>query len=239
MKPVSTILTLLILVLPVLVILTLFTVIIYVYRTSFEASAILSSLSAFLSVILVNLLVWERLRDSLSKKLEYLHKNLLFKLYTIFGSFNLVYFSQDEIKTIRHDLESYGKFMGISLYPRDLLKEIDKLLSLDSEFRRRIDILGKLAEELIGKDNVHKDLLWKSLGIKQGSVSQYNPQERQTHEEKIEIIKKEKPQLIEEMIHYNEKMIKITKKLSTKLENFLKTNNLRLEREERAYPLYR
>ena len=238
MKPVSTLLTLLILVLPVVVIFTPFTVIIYVYRTSFDASAILSSLSAFLSVILVNLLVWERLRESLTKRLEYLHKNMLFKLYSIFGSFNSIYFWQDEIKRIRNDLERYGKFMGISLYPRDLLKEIDKLLSLYSKFRKRIDILGKLAEELIGKHNVHKDLLWKLLGIRQDSVSQYNPQERQMHEEKVEIIKKEKPQLIEETKHYDEKMIEITKRLSNTLENFLKTNNLRLE-EERTYSPYR
>jgi hypothetical protein len=238
MKPISTILTLLILVLPVLVILTLFAVIIYVYRTSFEASAILSSLSASLSVILVNLLVWERLRDSLSKKLEYLHKNLLFKLYSIFGSSDLIYFQQDDIKSIRDDLERYGKFMGISLYPRNLLKEIDKLLSFHSEFRKRTEMVIKLAQEVIGESDLNRRLFWGLIGIRQDDASARNPQERQMYEEKVEIIKKERPQLIEEMIHYDEKMVEITKRLLNKLENFLKTNNLRLE-EERTYPLYR
>jgi len=156
---------------------------------------------------------------------------MFFKLYSIFGSFNLIYFSQDEIKRIRNDLERYGKFMGISLYPRDLLKEIDKLSSLDSKFRKRIDILGELAEERIGKDSLHKDLLWKLLGIRHGHVSQYNPENTQMHEEKVEIIKKEKQQLIEETKHYDKEMIEITKRLSKKLENFLITNNLRLEEE--------
>lgn len=233
MISVSTKMTLLVLILPTSFLVILDAIIYYFHNT------ITIEISELLTAILVFLLVWERLRESLTKRLEYLHKNLLFKLYTIFGSFSLVYFSQDEIKTKRHDLERYGKFMGISLYPRDLLKEIDKLSSSDSEFRKRIDILGELAEERIGKHNVHKDLLWKLLGIGHGTVSQYNPQEKQVHKEIAEIIKKEKPQLIEKTKQYDKEMIERTKRLLAKLENFLKTNNLRLEREERSYPLYR
>jgi len=96
----------------------------------------------------------------------------------------------------------------------------------------------KLAQEVIGESNLNRRLFWGLIGIRQDDASTRNPQERQMYEEKVEIIKKEKPQLIEEMIHYNEKMIEITKRLLNKLENFLKTNNLRLE-EERTYPLYR
>jgi len=236
MISVSTKMTLALLILPISFLVISDAIIYYFHNT------LTIEISELLTAILVFLLVWERLRESLTKRLEYLHKNMFFKLYSIFGSSDLIYFQQDEIKRIRNDLERYGKFMGISLYPRDLLKEIDKLLSLYSKFRKRIDILGELAEELIGKNNVHKELLWKFLGIRQDSrvraVSTYNPQEIQLHEEKVEIIKKEKPQLIEETKQYDEKMIEITKRLSNKLENFLKTNNLRLE-EERTYSPYR
>ena len=77
MMPISTKLTLLVLVLPISVLLLLDLVIFYYYKTSIEVTALLSA-------ILVFLLVWERLKDSLSKRMEYLHKNVLFKLYSGF-----------------------------------------------------------------------------------------------------------------------------------------------------------
>jgi len=206
-------------------------VILYHYKTNIEISALLSA-------ILVNLLVWERLRDSLSKKLEYLHKNLLFKLYTDFQSGDMLYFSKDEVKRIRSDLERYGRFMGIPMYPRNLLKSTDKLLSLHGEFYRRTQIIHKLGLELIGEIKFRRDLFWKLIGLKQSYVPTYTPQNVQIHEEKVKVIKKEQTQLIEEIIDYEEKTRKMRKALFGKLEDFLKSNNLRLEPEP-VYSPYR
>jgi len=69
MMPISTKLTLLMLALPVSSIVSMFIVGFYFYRESLDASTFFTAISSLLSAILVNLLVWERLRDSLFKKL--------------------------------------------------------------------------------------------------------------------------------------------------------------------------
>ncbi len=76
MMALSTKLTLLILLLPIGIIAILDVVAYYVHGTLIiEASNVLSS-------ILVFLLVWERLRDSLSEKLEYLNENVFLDLFS-------------------------------------------------------------------------------------------------------------------------------------------------------------
>lgn len=104
MISVSTKLTLLVLALPISILFFLDIAIIQYYKTSIEVSA-------FLSAILVFLLVWERLRDSLSKKLEYFHDNYLFELYQAFQR-DLVYFWSGDIKKINPVSEKIWEIYG-------------------------------------------------------------------------------------------------------------------------------
>ena len=227
MISVSTKCTLLVLVLPIGVLLFLTSLIFYIYGVD---------VFPFISVIWLLfipsiLAVWGKIRDSVSKKLEYLHKNLLFKLYTAFRYDEDIYFGKDEIKRIRSDLGMYGRFVVIPLYPRGLLKRIDGFLSLHGEFYGKLQKINELAEQLIGSSALSRDLLWHFIGLKQERLDTHNPKVVQLHEENCQLIMKEQAQLVDEMKGFLEETKKMRKQIFEKLEDFLKSNNLRLEPE--------
>jgi len=230
MMPISTKLTLMVLVLPVFSMVFVFVVGFYFYRASFDASAFSTAVSSLLSALLVILLVWERLRDSLFKKLEYLHKNFLFKLLSDFRRGNL-FWTQDEIKRLRVDLEKYGKFMNLSLYPNGLLKRVDEFLSLHAEFYRRLKEIEGFAEKQYGKAQLHRDLIWDYVGLKPDYVSDYTAEVKEQYKETVQNIVNEHPQLVSETKDFLEKIKSLEKQIFDKLEDFLKSNNLRLEEE--------
>ena len=228
MISVNTKLTLLVLASPIGVLLLLDLVIFYYYKTSIEVSALLSA-------ILVFLLVWERLRNSLSHKLEYLHKNLLFKLYSAFRHGEDIYFRKDEVKNLRLDLGRYGKFMGISLYPRNLLKQIEEFLIHHTEFYGSLQKLDELVEEY--GLSPERALLYHFIGIKPlGGLGSFNPALVKAYQKRMPTVLKEQSQLIEEVKGLLEKTEKMRKQIFDKLEDFLKSNNLRLELEPVHYP---
>ncbi|MDH5449225.1 MAG: hypothetical protein OEX01_09540 [Candidatus Bathyarchaeota archaeon] len=232
MKPVSTILTLRILLLPILSIVIVSVLVIYVYRTSFDASAILDFVSALVSMILVNLLVWERLRDSLSKKLEYIHENFLDKLNERFQR-DIFHFWREGIDGMKSDLERYGRFMGISLYPKALLKQIETFLIIYKKYdSKREEIIN------IGKKDLESQFdqyLWfYLLGLRDLKESYLRPMRDRTsffklHEEKASIVKKKQAELIAEIKNHSEECEKIQVEILAKLEDFLLTNHLSLE----------
>ena len=228
MMPISTKLTLLMLALPITALLLLDLAIFYYYKTSIEASALLSA-------ILVFLLVWERLRDSASKKLEYVHKILLLKLFSLFRYEADAYLSVDEIERIRSGLGTYGKFMGIPLYPRGLLKRVDKFLVSYGEFYRRLQKVYDIARKLMSQSDFSTDLTYHFIGLRQVDLTHYNPELVKVHEEKCQLIAKEQPRLIDETKRFLEDAEKMRKQIFEKLEDFLKSNNLRLE-EPSYYP---
>ena len=231
MISVNTKLTLLVLALPISVLLLLDLVIFYYYKTSIEVSALLSA-------ILVFLLVWERLRDSLSKKLEYLHKNYLFKLYQALKP-SILQIWQNEVKRIRPDLESYGRFMGISLYPRDLLKKIDRFLISYDKLSNELDEIDLIGEKSFTPFD--RELWHHLLGIKHLTEAGLQPYTRlpvfKLYADKTRKVGKEQAELIEEIKKLLEEGEKMRIEIFERLEDFLKSNNLRLE-EEPSY-LYR
>ena len=225
---VNTKLTLLVLALPVGVLLLLNLAIFYYYKTSIEASALLSA-------ILVFLLVWERLRDSVSKKMEYLHKNVLFKLYYGFRYDHDLFYSKDEIKRIRTDLKRYGRFIVISLYPMKLLERIDEFLFLHDTFYGKLQEISELAEKKLGKP-LSKMSLLHYLGFEPVSCSDLGPEREKEHIEMAKILLKEQSKLVNETKSIHENLKKIRKQIYEKIEDFLKSNNLRLEEEPSSYP---
>jgi hypothetical protein len=231
--PVSTKLNLLILVLPISSIVLVFLVGFYFYRSSFNASAFATAVSSLTSAILVILLVWERLRDSLSKKFEYIHKNFLFKLFSKLPYPDL-FWSQgiEEIRTLRSNLERYANFLGLKLYPKNLIDDINKFLALHYQFFKRYEEIEKLAMKEIGKGNVnlHRDLLQHYLGFER-AYSSINPAIEKIFKETAEAITKENPQKLTEAKEYLQKTTESIAPIYTELEDFLKSNNLRLEQE--------
>lgn len=220
MIPVSTKLTLTVLVFPIISIVSVFVAGFYFYRASFDASAFSTAVSSLLSALLVILLVWERLRDSLFKKLEYLHKNFLFKPYSYFGGLNL-FGTQDETKMLRSDLEKYGKFMAFQLYPRNFLNKIDEFLSLHSEFYKRYQEIEELAKKQIeGPANLNRELLQYYIGLTD-YPSGYTTEAHERYKGIVQTITKENPKLVSEAKGFIEKTRKSEKQIHRQLEDFL------------------
>jgi hypothetical protein len=114
-----------VLVLPSIFMVSVFGVGFYLYRNSLDALTFSTAVSSLTSSIVVLLLVWERLRDSLLKKLGYMQRNILSGLSKEFTPSENVFRKKTETKRLRVDLEKYGKFIHFSLYPRGLLLKID------------------------------------------------------------------------------------------------------------------
>jgi uncharacterized membrane protein YobD (UPF0266 family) len=235
MMPISTKLNLLILALPISSIVFVFLVGFYFYRGSLDASAFATAVSSLTSAILVILLVWERLRDSLSKKLEYVHKNFLFKLYSKFPYLNL-FWSQDDVYQIKLDMDRYAKFLGLKLYSQNLMKSIEGFLASHKEFFKKYEEIEKLAMNLMeikNPANLYRDLLQYHMGL-----ASYHPSYDLSVEENYigtsQTITKENPQLVAETKAYLQKTEESATQIFHELQDFLKSNNLRLEQESAA-----
>ena len=189
--------------------------------------------SASIATIVVLLLVWERLRNSLLGKLDYLHDNYFFELYQTLRQ-DIFHLWINIIESANQDLKKYGKFIGISLYPRGMLKNIDKFLISYEKFNNRlmkIDDIGKkccekqfdkhLWHHLLGIHIVERTYLQGYLGTEKFKL----------HEDKADTVGKEHAKLIEETKNLIEEGERMRKGIFENLEHFFKSNNLRLEAE--------
>lgn len=189
MMAISTKLTLLVLLLPIGIIAILDVVAYYVYGTLIiEASNVLSS-------ILVFLLVWERLRDSLSKKLEYLDDNVFLDLFSKLQN-NLLY-PQDDIKRARDDLKRHARFMTIALFPPKTLKKLDEFLLLHETFYGKLQQLLEIGNKKLGGKEVSRWYLLHYLDFEIYSL-QPSPEEEKTYIELAKSTEEEHHSLIEE-----------------------------------------
>lgn len=223
MIPISTKLTLLVLVLPISIVAMLDIITYYVYGTLIiEASNLLSS-------ILVFLLVWERLRDSLSKKMDYLEDNIFLDLHSLFRhDYDLWYDKEKEIKPLRTDLRRYGKFLIIRLFPTKLLEKIDDFLLLYKKFLGNVEqILGIVKQNLPSID-YDKLALFHHLGF---DVWYSKPSEEKEKEIATIAESIEKDQLVSETKALYDKVKRMREQIYEELEDFLKHNNLKLEKE--------
>lgn len=220
MMALSTKLTLLVLVLPISIVAILDAITYYVYGTLIiEASNLLSS-------ILVFLLVWERLRESLSKKLEYLDNNIFLSLHSKLQDDNSQVWTQDEIRKARDDLKRYGRFMIIALYPSRLLKNLNDFLSLHEAFYGKFQQLLDMGKNRLGKE-VDRWKLLHHLGFDIWC----SPEEEKAYIEIAEAISKEQNSLVNETKTLFKKAKTKRKQIFEELEEFLICNNLRLKPE--------
>jgi hypothetical protein len=159
--------------------------------------------STFISTILVVLLVWQRLGDSLSKKLEYVHKEFLSKLYSELHNHQLfsttLFSSQDKIRDLNSDLKNHAKFLGIGLYPHNFPKEIYEFLHFHQEFFTRYTKIEGIAkqtkEQLRPKDQnlFVSDMFQDFLGFKPQYREHGNVGMDVFYRELAQTIKKENP----------------------------------------------
>ncbi len=229
MRPVGITLTLLILVVPSLVLSIVFLVLVFMFQVSLDAPAVLDIVSTAVSMVLVSLLVWERLRDSLFRKLGYLHDVALSKLHQQFSHASLN-ISVTTVEQARHDLTQHGQFLGlIRLYPNALLQEIDDFLSTYSQFAT---MFGKIEEDLkvlLRKTSVNRNLLQELLGMKHQQLSAYSQDSVWKYREACATLIEKQPNLIEQLTSLLHFMRGKRNMILEKLETFMKTNNLSLK----------
>lgn len=137
---------------------------------------------------------------------------------------------------LRDDLGKYGRFMLLSMLPRGLLRKIDEFLSLHEEFYRRLTEIVELSKAQLKEPNLYKFGIWDYVGLKQDYRSRHTDEEEKRLEGIGQQIAKEHPQLISESKDLLEKTQRQRREIFDRLEDFLKTNNLRLEEEpERSH----
>ena len=195
-------------------------------------------ISALISTVLVILLVWERLRGSLDKDLGYLHKTTLFPLYSSFryGYDLMPLYTQKEIEALRLDLERYGRFMGIiRLFPKNLPKEIDELLSSNSIFYGNLQKIIESAKVNINiepLDLAYVRQFCHYLGFNPQYYRQPDTEKlKQEYSEKAKNLPKKQLQLVNETKNLDENLRRMGAQIQKNLEDFFKRYNLRLEPE--------
>lgn len=198
--------------------------IIYVVQGTITVEA-----SNLLSLILVFLLVWERLRESLSKKLEYLHKGYM----SLSSAYKLdfLYFRnwKHDVERIATDLKRHGRFLGLSLYPT-CLNKIDKLLFCSAKIEDGLGTVEKIAERTFGPYEC--DLWYHLLGLKElgeDSLKAYTKMPLFDSYVETATVKEEQAELLKRLKHLIGKTEEMKKELLRELEEFLKSNNLPLE----------
>ncbi|MGA2385373.1 MAG: hypothetical protein ABSG33_02435 [Candidatus Bathyarchaeia archaeon] len=231
MMPVSNKLTMLVFVLPSLFIVTVFGVTIYLYHNSFDASAILTAVSSLTSSIVVILLVWERLRSSLFKKLGYVQRHILSGLTVEFSPSEKRFLEKTETRKLRLDLEKYGKFIRLSLYPRGLPLKIDAYLLAYDEFYKRWTQISEVANRQISNCSERDFAEYMGLDLNYRGGLQGDLDKLYSSVSKALLM--EKPQLSSEMKSYFEKCQKLQKEILDQLEEFSKSNSIETESSSR------
>lgn len=229
MISVSTKMTLLVLILPIISLVFLDAIIYYFHKT------LTIEISDLLTTILVSLLVWERLRESLIKKLEYLNKNYFLELYEIFKEQDIIYqFPVRKLNKIGYDLERYGKFLTISLYPKDVLTKINIFLICYKKFNNKFSKIINIGKEKLERQfNMYYWL--HLLGVRQLDKSylqdKIGKSSFKLHENQANIIKEEQTKLVTETRNLHVEVEKIKREIMQELEEFLIRNGLKLESE--------
>jgi hypothetical protein len=93
--PLTNKLTIRVLVLPISLLSLAICASFYIYYNNFDVSSFATTIASFTSSIVVIMLVWERLRESLIRKLEYLHDNFFLDIYTFFKLYISSYFLRE------------------------------------------------------------------------------------------------------------------------------------------------
>ena len=223
---INTKLTLLVLLLPIAVLAIVDIIGFYLHGT------LVIEISNFLSSVLVFLLVWERLRESISKKMKYLHDTYLLEFYQFLkwrctDTYVKGFFENSkEIRELREILNKYARFLMIKLYPAKLSKNL-------SEFSQKQEAIINKTQvfEEIGKRDLGSQFDLSTLLDYLGLEVSYSHSERELgnkYEAVAELIKKEHEELLDEYMNILNSLKILRQSMLQELEDFLKCNDLKI-----------
>jgi len=197
----------------------------------------LDLIPALISTAAVVLLVWERLRGSLRGDLAWFHHFFLFKLYNEFKpKMDLYHIRNDPIRRVRANLEEYGRsILRLRLYPGKLPEMLDKFLELNKEFSPKLEKLEEWGQkEGLGSYGLETFLYFLGIEPELHTSPSYTVEEgfRAVAQE----FKEKQPELVPGIIDLLQKMEETREQIHDLLDDFIKDNKLRLERERFYIP---
>jgi len=160
--------------------------------------------------------------------MDYLEDNIFLNLHYLFrNDINFWYDQEEAIKLLRTDLERYGKFLIIRLFPTKLLMKIDDFLLLYKRFYGNMEQILGIAKQKSPSIDYDKLALFHNLGF-----DVWYSQPSGELEKEIATIARsiEKDQLVSETKALYEKVKRMRKQIYEGIEDFLKCNNLKLEK---------
>jgi hypothetical protein len=161
----------------------------------------------------------------------YLHDSIFLNLLSEFKSDDDLWYpmKNKDIELLRIDLGIYGKFLAIiRLFPRDLLKEIDEFLSLHMQFLANVGKIFEMVRKKFPSIEYDRPVFFYNLGFE---VYYSKPTEEK--EKEITVISasyKGDRIVVDTRLLYEELRIRRSH-IHRKIEDFLKRNDLKLERE--------
>jgi len=161
--------------------------------------------------------------------MDYLEDNIFLDLHSLFRhDYDLWYDKEKEIKPLRTDLGRYGKFLIIRLFPTKLLEKIDDFLLLYKKFLGNVEQIVGIVKQNLPSIDYDKLALFHHLGF---DVWYSKPSEEKEKEIAIIAESIEKDQLVSETKALYDKVKRMREQIYEELEDFLKHNNLKLEKE--------
>jgi len=195
----------------------------YLYHnTELELTFLITLFSGILVGSLVpTSVIWRTLRESLSKKLEYLHK---FVLGGLLGNFNtsLLYMrTLQDIKMTAEHLEEHGSYLGIALYPSGLLEKIQAFIFLHKRFQAVQQKIIELSGITPGDAAEITILSWR-LDYK-GADGLGRPKDILS---KADELKKTQPELVAEGKALNDDLWRMKSEIIEQIKAFFRRNDL-------------
>jgi len=199
---------------------------------------------SFLTAILVSALVWERLYEIVTKRLEYIHERVLSVLYektqmeSDSGADALCYFLYwDEIQKLADKVKILGSFFYfIKLYPSNAISRLRQVCIYTQEINKKLHELRSFKEKI---DVSYNDrTLAHYLGLISLDLSTLDSQDVAcTKEFHIQLIER-KPKLTQDLCRLERErpiLIKNMKKVLRQLEDFMEENALTVPETKKSY----
>jgi hypothetical protein len=169
--------------------------------------------------------------------MKYLDESVFIGLYDELECEDL-FFERETSKKALDDLRKYGKFLIITAYPKNLIEQLETFVQLHSSFYEKKEQILNMARQL--EPNLcYPKTLFRDLGIiKFASETSVNEELEKSRSIAVSM-QKENPKLIDETKALFEKVEIERKRTLELLENFLKTNNLRMTKNQIELNYYR
>lgn len=191
----------------------------------------------------ISVLVWERILEIANRRLEYVYENTLVKLHEMcsleksrseYYPLDILEYSRD-IQNLTEKVRRIGSFvLLIRLYPSDSITLLEETSIYLQKFNERVKDLHNFTNKK--RTTYNEEVLAHFFGLKETDLTKQNPASTRQTKEFYGVLKKEKPELIEEIcglwrtLNMPERMETILRHLET----FMEENSLPIPQRKRV-----